>query len=79
MARVSKIICDGCGFEEDTSEGTRANMYPSVSRIVVTYGYTQTGRERDFISKSLELCEECRGRLKNTITLGMLPENLKGD
>lgn len=77
MARISKIICDGCGFEEDTSEGRRENMYPTVSRIVVVYGYTQTGRERDLFSNSMELCQLCRDKLKSTITLAMLPANLK--
>lgn len=77
MARISKIICDGCGFEEDISEGHRAAMYPTISRIVVAYGYTHTGRERDFVSESMELCEDCRNRLRDTIKLAMLPENLK--
>jgi hypothetical protein len=79
MARISKTICDGCGFTEDTSEGTRESMYPTINRISVRYGYSQTGREADLIHKGMELCQECQVKLKNTINLAMLPENLKGD
>lgn len=79
MARISKTVCDGCGFEEDTSEGTRESMYPTVFRVTVQYGLTTPDRARDYLCKTMELCETCRDRLENTIALAMLPENLKGD